>query len=85
MPDADAMRELIANLSPEEQAVLPSRLRALVRSAEADAWASAKAERDAAIAAFTDPTTGLYTDPDAVAAARAAWAARKAELLAQGA
>lgn len=75
-------RDLVAGLSGAERAALPSRLRALVRDALAQEWSKAKAERDAAIAAATDPDTGLY-DAAAVAAARERWAARKAELLGQ--
>ncbi len=86
-----SQRELVLSLSPEEQAALPSRLRRLVADEETLAWNAAKADRDAAIEAATarvdadDPESGyVIEDPDeraaAVAAARDAWAAAKAEL-----
>lgn len=79
-PDDEATAKVVASLSPAEQAALPSRLRALVAGPETTAWAEAKAERDAALAAALE-----LEDPDervaALEAAKEAWQVRKAELL----
>lgn len=78
--EADQLVAALSNLTEAEIAALPSRLRRLLRPPEADAWEAGKAERDAALAAAYE-----LEDPDeraeAVSAARAAWAERKAELL----
>lgn len=81
-PDVEATAKVVASLSPAEQAALPSRLRALVADDYVAAWAQAKAERDAALRAALE-----LEDPDervaALEAAKEAWQARKAELLAE--
>lgn len=89
---------LLADLTDEELARLPSRLRRLTVDEHTRTWNEAKRERDEAIAAATeevveelvDPHGNPYvalntrvTDPEAVEAARQRWNARKAELLAQ--
>jgi len=79
---AVAARALVASLTPEERAKLPSHLRALLRDELAEQWNAAKAKRDKALAALTDEN-GRYTDADAVLVVKAQWAARKAELLAR--
>lgn len=91
-PDA----ALLADLSDDELARLPARLRRLTVDEHTRAWNEAKRERDEAIAAATeevveelvDPRgtafvhiTTRTTDPDAAAAAVERWQARKAELL----
>lgn len=68
------------DLSDEEKARLPGRIRAMDRDAFTTAWAKAKAERDAALEAAESLEPEARAD--AVAAARAAWADTKAELLA---
>lgn len=87
-----ALAAEIASLTDAERAALPSRLRALNADDRTKAWGAAKAERDAALAAAwaKDDETGAYLIPDpderaaAVAAAKEAWAATKADLLAEG-
>lgn len=78
-----ALAAEIASLTDAERAALPSRLRALNADDRTKAWGQAKAERDAALAA-----AWAIEDPDeraaAVAAAKEAWAAAKADLLAEG-
>lgn len=73
---------LLADLSEDEIARLPSRLRALERDEHTEAWNEAKDARDVAIAA-----AWAIEDADqraaALEAAQASWAERKAELLAQ--
>lgn len=70
---------LVAGLTEEERAALPSRLRALTVDDRTKAWQAAKATRDAALTAARD-----IEDPDArdeaLTAARDAWATAKAEL-----
>lgn len=70
---------LVAGLTDEERATLPSRLRALTVDDRTKAWQAAKDTRDAALAAAWD-----IEDPDArheaLTAARDAWATAKAEL-----
>lgn len=94
-PEDRGKRELVLSLSEAEQAALPSRLRALTADERTIAWNAAKAERDAAIATATalvdpeDPESDyLIADPKErwakVAVAKDAWAARKAELTAEG-
>lgn len=89
---------LLADLSDEELARLPSRLRRLTVGDGTQAWNEAKRERDEAIAAVSeevveelvDPRGNPYVqvtthvvDPEAAEAATQRWQARKAELLAQ--
>jgi len=89
---------LLADLTDEELARLPARLRRLTVDEHTRAWNEAKRVRDEAIAAATEEVTEdlvdvlgnpyvqvttRITDPEAVAAATQRWNARKAELLAQ--
>lgn len=89
---------LLADLTDEELARLPARLRRLTVDENTRAWNEAKRERDEAIAAVTQEVveelvdvrgtpyvqvTTRITDPEAVAAATERWTARKAELRAQ--
>lgn len=82
-PDMAVSRALVAGLAPEEQAVLPSRLRALVADHETVAWNVAKAERDAALEAAYE-VEDLDERAVAITAAKDAWTARKAQLLVEG-
>lgn len=88
-------RELVLELSPEERATLPSRMRALAADEHTLAWSQAKADRDAAIDAALARVNPADPDSDyviadaetraaAIVEAREAWAARKGELLAEG-
>lgn len=89
---------LLADLTDEELARLPSRLRRLTVDDHTRAWTEAKRERDEAIAAATEEVveelvdhrgnpyvqvTTRITNPEAAEAATSRWQARKAELLAQ--
>lgn len=98
-PSDAALKAALKDLPPDELARLPGRLRALTRvDAALDAWSEAKRERDQAIAAHTERVeeerldahgspyvvvTERYSNPDAVAAAKARWEGLKPALLAQ--
>lgn len=82
------LRPLVESLTDAERSALPGRLRRLVASPVVNAWAEAKAERDAAIeGARAALATGEIDAEGAAAAidlARETWRARKAELSGEG-
>lgn len=77
-PKDEATAKVIATLSEDEQAALPSRLRSLTADAEVRAWNDAKAERDEAIAAAWN-IADLDARQEALEAAAAAWRRFKAK------
>jgi hypothetical protein len=82
-PTETDLRRMVETLTPTERGALPARLRRLVADGATRAWWEAKAARDADLEAAY-----AVEDPDereaALANAREAWTARKAELKGEG-